>query len=141
MNHLFVLTFILLFAFALGSEGELTEMCQPQLNRRDLFDIAVLAAIKVLIRQIESYNEDRPISSSLMVHITTMVSKYILTGKSVKFILRLLYVACRMNKPLTQENKKQAPVRTAFLCLLELGKEKCYTYKEKAEGDFSVELQ
>nr|ACQ73732.1 seminal fluid protein 56D [Drosophila simulans] len=139
MNHLFVLTFILLFAAALGSEGELTEMCQPQLNRRDLFDIAVLAAIKVLVRQVESFNEDRPISSNLMVHITTIVSKYILTGKSVKFILRLLYVGCRLNKPLAEENKTQAAVRTAFLCLWELGKEKCYTYKEKEEGDISVE--
>ncbi|XP_039481723.1 uncharacterized protein LOC120445384 isoform X1 [Drosophila santomea] len=137
---LFVLSFVLLFGVALGAEGELTEMCQPQLNRRDLFDLAVLAGIKVLVRQIESFNEDSPISSSLVVHITTIVSKYLLSGRSIRFIIRLLYVACRLNKPLPSETKAQAAVSTAFLCLLELGKEKCYSYMEKEEGDFSVEI-
>ncbi|XP_026836497.1 uncharacterized protein LOC6547489 [Drosophila erecta] len=140
MKPLFVLAFILLFALALGAKGQLTEMCQPQLNRRDLFDLAVLHGVKVLVRQIENFNEDQPISSSMMVHITTMVSKHILSGRSISFILRLLYVACRLNKPLANEKKAKAAVGTAYLCLMELGKEKCYSYKEKEEGDFSVEF-
>jgi len=71
-----------------------------------------------------------------------MFSRFILSGKSIKFILRLLYVACKLNKPTPSESKKEQArkVETAYLCLLELGAEKCYAYKDRDEGDFSVEI-
>ncbi|XP_016988062.1 uncharacterized protein LOC108050742 [Drosophila rhopaloa] len=143
MNLFYLLSLILLFGIAMGhkvSKGHRSEMCQPQLTRQDLFDIAITSGIKVLIRQIEGFNGDVPISSSLLVHITTMASKYILSGKSIRFILRILYVACRLNKPSKHEKKSRTAVETAFLCLWEMGVEKCYSYKGKEEGDFSIEI-
>ncbi|XP_017013873.1 uncharacterized protein [Drosophila takahashii] len=142
MKQLLVLSFILLFGFAMGGHavGHVAEMCQPQLNRQDLFDLAVTSGIKVLIRQVELFNEDLPISSNLMVQLTTMFSKYILSGKSIKFILRLLYVACKLNKPAKGAVKERAKAELGYLCLWELGKEKCYSYKDKEEGDFSIEI-
>ncbi|XP_052840163.1 uncharacterized protein LOC128254859 [Drosophila gunungcola] len=139
MNHRFLLLFILLFGVAIARKSHRTEMCHPQLTRQDLFDLAVTSGVKVLIRQVEGFNGDLPLSSSLMVHITTVASKYILSGKSIRFILRILYVACKLNKPLPKEKTVQAPVETAFLCLFEMGVEKCYSYKDKEEGDFSIE--
>nr|XP_016928824.1 uncharacterized protein LOC108009183 [Drosophila suzukii] len=143
MKMLLVLCFILLFGLAMGStQGHHAEMCFPQMNRQDLFDLAVTSGVKVLIRQVELFNEDLPISSSMMVQITSMFSRFILSGKSIKFILRLLYVACKLNKPTPSESKKEQArkVETAYLCLLELGAEKCYAYKDRDEGDFSVEI-
>ncbi|XP_017072646.1 uncharacterized protein LOC108108907 [Drosophila eugracilis] len=139
MKHLLVFSTILALVVAKEFKSHMTEMCKPQVSRQDLFDIAVTAGAKVLIRQLEGLNEELPIPSSLIVQITTMFAKYLLSGKSIEFILRLLYVACRLNKPLAIEAKSQKPVRTAYLCLWEMGKEKCYSYKGKEEGDFSVE--
>ncbi|XP_016953051.1 uncharacterized protein LOC108026590 [Drosophila biarmipes] len=143
MRELLAFGFILFFGFSMGlSMDHHTEMCFPQINRQDIFDLAVTSGVKVLIRQVELYNEDLPISSNMMVEITSMFSKFILSGKSIKFILRLLYVACKLNKPTPGELQKEQAhkVETAFLCLLEMGAEKCYSYKDKEEGDFSIEI-
>ncbi|XP_017051027.1 uncharacterized protein LOC108094765 [Drosophila ficusphila] len=137
MKHIFLLS--LIFHFGLASQHG-TELCNPPLTRQDLFDLAVTSGVKVLVRQVESLYGDQPIPSSLMVHVTTIIAKNILAGKSIRFILKMLFVSCKLNKPLPNEKKPQSPVETAHICLGQLGKDECYPYKNTEEGDFSIEI-
>nr|XP_017093334.2 uncharacterized protein LOC108122963 [Drosophila bipectinata] len=118
-------------------------MCIPLISRADLYDIALVAGIKTIIRQMEGFNEDKPLSTDLIAQITNMASNYFLGGRNVRFVLQMLFLACRINKPRPGQKPEydvEADAEKSFVCLLQNKVEKCYSYSYNPEEDIYPEI-
>lgn len=118
-------------------------MCIPEISRTDLYDIALVAGIKMIIRQMEGYNDEKPLSTDLVVQVTNMASTYFLAGKNVRFILEMLFLACAINKPRPGEKPEYdvqgADPEKSFVCLMQGEVDQCYSYHYNPEEDIYLE--
>lgn len=111
----------------------------PAITRTDLYDIALVAGVKMLIRQIEKSIDHKPLPTDLIVQVTNMASYYFLAGKNIRFILEMLFLDCTINKPRPDEKHdyevQGADPEKSFICLMLGEVEECYSYHYNPEED------